>query len=201
VNEFTKDNWLNFVIDHYKDIEAINEIYGMAQKKLPEQVNLAITNSILELGKSFFSLEDIECETDKDGTFWYDTNLYNKKEEVGPYFGFENSVEWGNLLPEGNRNSARLVASYNPSGKKKAGKKDLDKWITKFGKHKSSLIKKQIMIKPDDEDPEYLAAYYLHNEVNIEVLKTQGELRKRVQKAVKEFTSAILPIMRKMAKA
>lgn len=199
---FTKDKWLNFVIDHYKDIEAINEIYDMAQKKLPELVNTAIADTVLGLQKTYFLQNNLQCIScvKPSEIRWFDPTIYDQSKEQGAYLCFE-YLGWDELVTEKRLESPWIVAYYEPVGKNKAIKeKNLNKWITEFAKHETALVKKQIEINPYDGEPSYLAAYFLDKEVNIEVLKTEEELIKGVQEAVREFTSAILQIMKSVAK-
>ena len=202
MTEFTGDKGLNFVIDHYKNIEAINEIYKTAKTKLPERVNLAIVDSIKGL-ENYFHSKKLICETIDGQIYWFDPDLYDTQAGLGLFLAFDYISSWAELSPEGYEpDRPFLYACYEPSGKTKADRKeDLNRWKNEIKKHKSSLLKKDIFLaKPDDDDPGWLVTYYIDKEVNIEVLKTPGELRKKVQTAVKNFTSTILPIIRKIAK-
>jgi hypothetical protein len=200
--EFTPDKWLNFAIDHYHEIESLNEIYDMAKKKVPDMVNLEIVDSINALKSSYFAKEDLESEVEESNViFWFSPQVYNFKNGKGAFFSFEPIQNWNELVPGiPMTDSPWIVVYYIPSGRNKADRnQDLDKWIAEFKKNKAGLEKKQIAVEPYSDDTQYLAAYYLNKEVNFEVLKTKGELRKGVQKAIQDFTSAILPIMKKMA--
>lgn len=198
MGQFTKDEWLNFVIENYKNIEDVNEVYNAAKKKLPEQVNLAVKDAILGLKESFFEENDLVCESEKEAISWFDRSLYDNNSGKGFYFALED-FDWDELVAESKTEAGWIYAYYEPIGKNNAIRtENREKWRTEFQKHKDSLKNSQIVINPDTDDPKLLAAYYLDREVNIDILKTEGELEKRVQKAVKHFTAAILPIMRKM---
>lgn len=197
----TGDKYLDFVIEHYDDIKALNELWDRAEKKLPDWVNKELDNIIdsLEYGymdkmglKTGFIEEDDEC-------IWFDPKIcdidFDEGTILGPYFGCTLDSDWQSLVdPE----KAIMIYVYCKTDglKKQESQKLLKKWKMHFKKYERKLSKKEIILEPDETDEYYLLGYYLRKELNISILRNPGVFRKAIQKAVKDFTSAVLPIMK-----
>ena len=193
---FATDKWLAFVIEHHKEIESLNEVYEFAKKKLPVEVNQFVVDSIMELKKSFFPDQRLKCERDDAEIRWFDSNLYNSERGVGPYFAFEYFSDWKSLVAGNSEDAPYLTVYLEPEGRNNAQRRqNLNEWKELLREKQDSLAQKDIVLEPDEDDPQYLASYYLHSHINLHALKTPDELRKGVQDEVKEFTSAILSIM------
>jgi hypothetical protein len=198
---FTKDKWLSFVIDRYDEIAAIEEIYGMAKKRLPEMVDRAVADCIFDLRKDFFEKEGLLCREDEGEVIWYDPHYFDDDKDIGIYFSYEHSVNYRafrSLIPEsGDFDPAWLSVKFIPNGKNKAARtKEFEAWAAYLKLQQPVLAKKQINFEPDEEET-ILLAYYFQNELDIRILNTPEEFESRVEKSVKDFTTTILPIIRK----
>ena len=197
----TDDKYLQFVIQHHKDIEALNEVYEHAKAKLPLCAAREVAHAILELRNGFFKEQGLEVRDEGDLVWWCDPKIYDKGKYTGPYWGFETKTKfkWEWLVSNDQDDAARLILYVDTEGiKKKADKlKYINKWLKALNPMENKFCEHDIFLEESlDYDEPHLANRPL-KEVNIELLAVRDLFHKRVQEAVKEFTSALLPILRK----
>jgi hypothetical protein len=197
----TDDKYLQFVIQHHKDIEALNEVYEHAKAKLPLCAAREVAHAILELKNGFFKEQGLEVRDEGDLVWWYDPKIYDKEKYTGPYWGFETKTKfkWEWLVSNDQDDAARLILYVDTEGiKKKADKlKYINKWRKALIENKNKFCEHDIFLEESLDYDEPFLSYRPLKEVNIELLAVRDLFHKRVQEAIREFTSALLPILRK----
>lgn len=204
----TGNKYLDFVIEHYADIRALNEIYQEAEGKLPEWTARKVADAIVELSQTFFSVRGLVVEDEKEEVSWWDNDKYEYDERTdtgsGPYFSFESwTIDWDSLTADQLDKGASFTLFLDTSAIAKRGVRAYtDGWVEHFQKHRKALQKHRIRIvdtsyEDADDGGLYVLRYYLGDIVNIDCLRQPEVMQKNVQKAVKEFTDAVLPIMRR----
>lgn len=199
MKEVTDDEFLKFVIHHHKDIKELNKIYEAAKADLPQCAGREVAKAILDMGNGFFKKQGLEVTDHSEGPWWCDPQLYDKKTATGPYFQFEIvrfKWEW---LASNDPGDAKLIFYVDTDGIKGRSAKNsyLDKWYKSLKANKDRLRERGIYLEEKlNYRAPYLASRPLH-EVNINLMADQNLFRKRVQQAVAEFTSALLPVLRR----
>jgi len=108
----TKDKYLSFVIQHYNDIQALNELVDIAKSKFPQVVDRAVGDAIYALKSSFLRDQGLKVVVDKYEVWWSDVELYDDESGIGPYFSYEfgsESSKW------------KWIASEDPADAREAG--------------------------------------------------------------------------------
>lgn len=190
----TKDKQLVFVIEHYRDIRAIIDLYDSAKGRLPKVVNMKIVNIILDLNKSYFPDNNLVCLRENDGISWYDPTVYDDEEETGIFFNYADFEGWEALTSDDHNDKPWITLTlFPPKARQRETRK---RWLDIFRSHKLTLTKNDIVVQPDEQDPNILAAYYLDKEINMDVLKNPEILYTSIQQCVINFTDTIRPILK-----
>ena len=200
----TDDKYLQFVIQHHKDIEALNEVYEHAKAKLPLCVAREVAHAILELRNGFFKEQGLHVKDEGDGPWWCDPKIFDEEGETGPYFQFETDqsfqkFKWEWLVSNDPDDAARLVlyVETNSIKKKTAKIKYIKRWVNALIENKNKLYEQGIFLEEDVDYSDPYLVYRPLQEVNIELVADRELFHKRIQQAIREFTSALLPILRK----
>jgi len=187
------DKYVQFVIDNFNDIEAMNEIYEHALNKLPNLIDNAVIESLYGLA-DYFEKQGFKFNFEEGEFAWWDRKFFADDDDApGPYFGYEvgEIKKWS--TSEDDNNICFYVYIYVDSIKKVAERKNfVKKWETKLKKNKGILQSKGVSLREDiDYNDPYVAYYYLNREVNMETIGQQDELLEKVKAAAKEFTSTM----------
>jgi hypothetical protein len=194
----TGDKYLDFVIEKYDEIIAINELLGRAQSNLPGWVNLHVKQSILELQRSFFNDLNLECKCDEDEIFWFDKKLYNEDSGEGVYFGTElEGFGWKTITAQARDDGGWIYIYLGIKDSIPKKKKDelIKSWQNHLEANKKKLISEGIVLHPDEEDGQYLGAYYLLESVSLSAIR-EGRFPDQMIQAVKRVTEISLPVLR-----
>ena len=76
----------------------------------------------------------------------------------------------------------------------------VDRWASLLRPRANKLRRDGIDVVDVEEvdyNEPYLAWYFFYREVSMDILSKPGELHRRIQNAVKKFTMAVLPILRR----
>lgn len=198
MTQFTQDKWLNFTIDNFDEIKSLIEVYEYAQKILPERVTSTIIDCIYELKTSYMKDNKLSI-TKEDGELLWSGSI---EKDNGLSFCFESDADWSELTPSHIIESSWIYLWIEPNGKNQSEKKDQVFKITNLlSQHENELNKKGIVLEPNSSsykphEAQVLAAYYLFDEVNINMLKMPDNFKKAVQKAAIMFTDEMLSILR-----
>jgi hypothetical protein len=199
----TNDKYMQFVIDHYTEIQALNELVQYTEERLPHIIRDEIIEAILELEDSYFHEQGLKVDHDKSHweVWWYDPTIYSWATGTGPYFGFwYRYLNWDHLETTDREEAADFYLFIDTTGVKKTQNIYVDQWIGLLQTNETKLRKTDLLLGYraegfDHTDP-YLITYPLYKELKIEAIKDRENFRYQIQEAVKTFTSAILPILR-----
>jgi hypothetical protein len=189
----SRDEYVSFFINNYRDIEALLEICKHAKSHIPSLLDDEIRRCINEID---FNNSEVFYE---DGEiFWCNTKHYIYEIGRGPYFGYES--RWDSLFSGNDPADASFLYLYVDVGglKQKAKQKEyINKWGAALRKGANSLKKKKIsLINPVDYDDPYLAKYSLHREINMTTIADKDRLKNIICKTFKDFTDACQLILK-----
>lgn len=192
----TEDKYLDFVINNYHDIIAVNQLVALAKDKLPEWVNRHVRDIIYDLRTSFYSDLKLECDYNDGEIWWFDKDLYDDNSEKGIYFETGLDFKWDELVAQA-RDDGGWLYLYLQTGKmkKKEAEQRLKLWQNHLEDNKQKLVSVGIVLRPYDDDAYILAAYYLVDIVNIDIIR-ESKFPESLIEAVKKFTSALLPVLK-----
>lgn len=190
----SKDKYIDFYINHYSEIVALKEIIARAEGSIPNLLDTEMKNCFSEIG-----FDDIVIRPDSHGKVWYDPELYDPKEDKGPYFGYE--AGWNSLFVGNDPSAASYLYLYIGIGNLKQNTKKreyIDRWIKLLHRESSKLkINQKInIVTPVDYSDPYLLRYPLHREVNMENIADGEKLKKLIQATIREFTLTCLSILK-----
>lgn len=202
MSTITTDKYIQFVIENYSDIQALQEIIQHAEDRLPSLVNHEVEAAILELTDSYFSGQGLELQitNDEPEIWWYAPSMYDINKLEGLYFGFEYSIEWSNIiqgLPE-DYATLYLYVDVPDSKSEKARQEYIRRWITTLRASEAKLRKSGLILwynQPNfDWTYPYLVGCSLQKEISIAALADRESFYTGIQTVVKTFTSTLLPI-------
>ncbi len=187
-----KDKYISFIINNYRDIEALLEIYNHAKANIPSLIDREMKSCIEEI-----EFENVDVYDEEGFIWWCDPRIYNVEQDKGPYFSYE--PRWNSLFTGNDPEDASFLYLYIDVGnlKQKYKKKEyIDKWIDQI-KKKANKLKKQRcnIINPVDYEDAYLLKYSLQREINMESLSNREKFRETLQKVIKNFTENCLLIL------
>lgn len=186
----TGNKEFDFYLQNYDDIEAFKKIVEVSEIGIPQWVAGEIKDIIRKLHRNDF-FEELNLEYHEDGIWWSDRKYYDEERGVGVFFQFEEGLQLKHMTNP--KEPVSLRFAMETEGKtKKVMTTGWQRYITKC---KKELNKKNILVYENDE--ENLAKYSLWDFTNINVLKKQSFSAKPIEKAVKDFTLSLLPLIRK----
>jgi len=200
------DKYLEFLIKNYSDIRAFQEVVDIASKKLPEWVDNQVADAVLELRHTFFRQQKLEVETFQGAPWWYDSRVYSKGEGTDEkhkgWFFMIDGGGWKTLFQRDSEDPPFLYLSVATDGIGRRVDKNryVDRWASLLRPRANKLRRDGIDVVDVEEvdyNEPYLAWYFFYREVSMDILSKPGELHRRIQNAVKKFTMAVLPILRR----
>lgn len=192
MKSITSDKHINFVLENYSDIRALNELLTHSRAKVPNIVENLVKKCIRELT---FELEDIGLEVDSEMD-WSHPDMYDDKGNC-MFFGVEG--DFGYMLssdePDADDSPYLYFYIHIERMTKKNSKAFIDKEFEKLsGKVRSGLRKAGITISEKDYETPYLLKYPLYREINFESVMNKELFVKAVQDSVLDFTKRVLKI-------
>jgi len=186
----TTDKHINFVLENYADISAIEEMLVHARNNLSGIIEKLVQRCIRELEEEF-ATNNVVID---DAMDWYSETQYNPEKGVGLYFGCEGN--FGYMLDGGDPDDAPyLYLLVDTTGvKKRERKENIDREFAKISrpKFKAKLRKEGIVVESKDYDEPYLLSYPLYREINFNTIMDKEKLVKAVKKAILNFTNIVM---------
>ena len=187
MNSITNDKHINFVLENFTNISALDEMVTHAKSKVPDILEKLVHKCIEELGQE---LDDLNMII--DGDYWYNSALYDTDKESGLFFGCEGGYDY--LFDGADQDDAPyLYFAVEIEGVKKRERKAyIDEKFSKIEnqKLKSQLRKVGIVAKKKDYDDPELLVYPLYREINLTTIMDKERLVKSVKKAILKFTKS-----------
>jgi virulence-associated protein VapD len=210
MKKISGDKYLNFLIQNYRDIRALLEVYESAKERINHYVDKEVEKAIEELKHSYFAKKGIEYGGNSGNNIrWHDDHYEledDSEKGKGPYFVFELGIvtlEWIESETPWDPSSAPSLSLYIDISLIK--KKDQDAFLKKYNNLRTAsekkLQKQGFSVWEADPGSLALVSYPLQKEITMENLANREQFRKGIQLAVKKFTDALLPIVRKGPKA
>ncbi len=199
------DKYLDFLIQNYKSIKAFEEIVRYAKNLLASYVDREATEAIKDLKYRYFERNGLKVDEDNGIIFWYDPDFtewdQDLKKGKGPVIQYESEQVdiWKWIESEDQDEAPYLYCLVDVSGIKKIKNKNLynHEWAQLLNRDAKILSKKGISIQEEISWGNLLAYWILDKEITMEKLADREQFRKAIQRAVRNFTDALLPILRK----
>jgi hypothetical protein len=192
MNTITNDKYVNFLIENYDDITALNEIVEKAKEKLKEIIDNKFKNTLKDLEQISFDMFVNVKEK-----WWCDKNFYDEDKNVGLFLKCK--LDLDTIFSESDPDDASYLSlEIDMMGiNKNKKKKYFDEWIDHFKAHKSEINENKIIFKNPKIDETIILKYPLNKEVNMQTILNNEMFDKNIHDAVKKFTLTVINILRK----
>jgi hypothetical protein len=197
----TDNKYLQFYIENYDNILALNEIIGHSEAKLPQVVVDEIKDIILEMKSGYFDQNNLKFDSDDRYIWWYDSKLFKPDPDCGQgvYFiiDFEQLLK---LISSPRKDITFISVAFETGEISKVKDKDefIQSWLEHLREKSSDFKTSEITISEHDQDHywDYLVNYLPRSLFEINALANKDEFRQNVQTAVQTFTDTLLPVLR-----
>lgn len=170
----------DYIIKNIKAVEALFESYSQVKDRVPSWVRNEVFRRLGRRIKEIPLYGEIKWDIseDEEEISITPTNYYDDDYDVGIYYGIE-GFNWDALIAKDRDDGLWIYLYYSlPERIPKNMKQKIEKWEEKLlaitDKRKPALLEKYHVF-PNDEDKQYLVAYYLNDILNAETLGTDPE--------------------------
>jgi hypothetical protein len=194
------DPHVRFLIENFDSIQNIERVTETAKERISKEVDREICLAIKEM--DYFRKNGMVKETNDEGIAWWNPDLFDVEENIGPVFGFDFSQNWWSWLDKQRIDKEKIGVLYffietGDLGKTKARNKVSD-WQKQIALHSklieaaSNNILSISIIKTVDPEWPYIITGDINEIIAMPNLQNQGSFHAKIQDAFITFTDVIL---------
>ena len=184
----------DYIVKNIKPISTLLESYDVAKYRVPTYVRSEMARAIGRRIKElpFYKNNQWKIEEADDDLPITPTMFFNDDIEIGIFYGIE-GFTWDSLLAKDREDGPWIYLFYRvPEKSPKNKKQKIQNWkktILEVTENNKPKLLEKYHVFPDDEDQNYLVAYFLNDILNI------NTIGKDFKGAIKDTIDVLIELM------